>query len=157
MGLLRCELKDHEADDIAPLPIRKPNGDLQTFACLEHAKELGFFCEAHQRIHLGFDDGSHACVVCIEEKVEKADPRIGPWYWGLLKKHLSEDEFTMILAEALEAHDETMEHPTKLLLRWIITAAERHGKLDQEIVQEVIDSGSVGLILPPITGLEETR
>jgi hypothetical protein len=59
--------------DIVILPKRKPDGCLDTLSCLECARKSGIYCLRHNRPHLGFEDGSTACVLCVEEAVEEAD------------------------------------------------------------------------------------
>jgi len=51
------------------LPLRHPDGRLNTLACEGCAEKSGAYCLIHQRPHLGFEDGTTACKECIDEKV----------------------------------------------------------------------------------------
>lgn len=53
------------------LPLHQPNGSLITMACEKCARASSAFCQKHDCIHQGFQDGSTACITCVEELVLK--------------------------------------------------------------------------------------
>lgn len=67
---MECEICGETVADLAIIPIKQENGSLITLACIKCAKDKGMFCTRHNRPHIGFEDGTHACILCIEEEVE---------------------------------------------------------------------------------------
>lgn len=73
---MRCELCRSNPETIVLLPIRQPDGKLVTFACLDCSKESGHYCLEHDRPHLGLEDNTSACIICIEEAVQQEGEKI---------------------------------------------------------------------------------
>lgn len=62
-------------DPVILVPTWQPDGSLAAFACLDCSKSKGLYCEKHERPHIGFDDQTTACVICIEELVKQEGHR----------------------------------------------------------------------------------
>jgi len=64
---VRCEICQSDPDTLLIIPMHQSNGSLCTVACEECAIKQGFYCIDHSKIHIGFNDGSHACPACVSE------------------------------------------------------------------------------------------
>jgi len=65
---MKCEIcgkKDPKV--IGVLPIQMKNGNLCTLACEECMKKSHTYCKEHDRIHIGFIDGTTACGECVNK------------------------------------------------------------------------------------------
>lgn len=68
---MKCEICGNDKVlTICVIPLPKPTGELNTMACQPCAVEKGMFCEKHQKVHLGFVDGTHVCLGCHKELFE---------------------------------------------------------------------------------------
>jgi len=52
---------------MAILPIQMKDGSLCTLACEECMKKSHTYCKEHDRIHIGFVDGTTACSECVNK------------------------------------------------------------------------------------------
>ena len=132
-----CDKKDMDTTVILPPGrIVKPGEPLNVMACLECAKGSALYCHKHEKPHLGFEDGSTACIGCIEEKVFSAK-----WqailYSNQIKESLSEDGYREIYREALKASRVVGSTPEMAILRFIITKAMRKHQTEVEVLKEV--------------------
>ena len=65
-----CEICDEEKSSlIIILPIKQTDGKLNTLACLDCAEKSSAYCIKHKLPHLGYEDGTTACKLCIDELV----------------------------------------------------------------------------------------
>ena len=94
---MRCELCGGDPTDIALLPIQQPNGNLTTIACISCAEETGTYCLRHGRPHLGFEDGTHACIACIEFRITDLGVQTAQRYFQRIETELPAEEFRQIM------------------------------------------------------------
>jgi len=73
---MRCEICRKDPETIVLLPLKQPDGRYNTFACMECSLESGHYCGKHDRPNLGFEDGTSACIKCVEEIVESDGEKI---------------------------------------------------------------------------------
>ncbi len=149
MPLMRCELRNHEADHLVLLPIHQPDGSSITTACLEHARESGAFCNTHEEPHLGFMDGTHACVRCIEDEVAQST-YLASSFAKVIRDRLSRDDLIELTEWSSVSSETNGSTEDVCILRAVITTAHRLGITDQEVIQEIIDRKTVEVILPPL-------
>jgi len=64
---MRCVFCGRDPNPVVLVPLQDAEGRLEQFACVTCAAEHGLYCSKHDRPHLGFQDGTHACVECVEE------------------------------------------------------------------------------------------
>lgn len=65
---MKCEKCSTDANPIYLLPLKdEASGRLDSFYCRHCALESGAFCTKHEKIHLGYADGTTACEICIAE------------------------------------------------------------------------------------------
>ncbi len=157
--MMRCELRDHEADTLAILPIPKPDGSLITMACLEHARESDYFCLTHDVPHTGFGAGGHTCLRCIDENVRELAYK-ATFYSRQLERGLTFQEFQRLSEWAELTSQITGDPPAVCILRATLTTAARlrrrkyRPSLDdaqnraEEVVQEALATKSAEKILP---------
>lgn len=141
-----CGTEDREV--FVVLPLHQPDGKLDTIVCLACAEKSRHYCLKHQRPHLGFADGTTACLVCIEERTIEEGEKIADALLSFIQNNpsllgLSElyrwGEITSLLSNT----------PEKLCYaRAVLTRALRLGKTPDEIIREVEGLGSVEMFLP---------
>lgn len=148
MPKMRCELRDHEADHLAVLPIPQSDGSFDTMACLDHARETEFFCRRHDHPHIGLGNGTHACLSCIEEQVAELAPQ-APEISKKLSQGLPQAEFDRFLEYSLGISVITYEGDLYIpILRAVITSAERLGKPWELVVEEALSRRSAENVVP---------
>lgn len=142
-----CEICGDPADVINLLPIKQPDGKLDTLACTSCAQESGVFCNIHQRPHLGFADGTTACKVCIDDQVEADTPEIASNFFREIDESPHKKKVLKELkewSEALEAFG--LPYETNVT-RAVVTVALRLKKTTEEIIKQVCEEGPE-VILP---------
>jgi len=146
---MKCEICGEESAEVfAILAIKKPDGCLNTIACLKCAKESPAYCNKHQRPHLGFaDDDTTACPLCIEGMAAEKEPAEADIF-RKFQKELSEKERRRLLNWAEDSASVTGNSKGVCTLRAIATKALRERKSFEEIVERIITEKSVGCILP---------
>ena len=146
---MKCEICGEDSAEVfAILAVKKPDGCLNTIACLECAKKSSAYCLKHQKPHLGFaDDDTTACPFCVEEMVKEKEPEEA----GIFKRfqnELSADERIRLLNWAEDSASVTGNSKGICTLRAIATKALRERKSFEEIVERIIAEKSVDCILP---------
>lgn len=142
---MECEICGVPATDLAIVPIKQENGSLITIACIPCARRLGVFCDQHQRPHLGFEGGTHACVLCIEEEVESmgiteyrqafcrvlpSDQRYYLKQWAPHTEGLPESK----LLRALVTHSHCNLTPVKEIISRILTGKNIYPFIPEEVL-----------------------
>ena len=144
---MKCDIcKKPISELIIILPLRQPDGKLDTLACEKCATKSKAYCAKHVRPHIGFIDGSTACIWCVDDLVtaNKGNAvRIRDRIWAELLEDEIEDlnEAAEISAEITGCSDSVA------ILRFIASAAIRSGKSIEEIVREITTSHSIASIL----------
>ena len=143
-----CELcGDSEADSLIILSLRQPDGRLNTIACLKCARESPAYCNKHERPHVGFEDNTTACLMCIEEMVRKHRTEEMSIFHTLEQK-LPRREFDLLLEWADVSSSISGDSAATCILRALATKARRTKKSIAEIVEEVTAEQSISSILP---------
>lgn len=146
---MKCEIcKNDIGNTIVLLPIKKPDGCLDTIACLKCAENSSTYCKKHKRPHLGFaDDDTTACILCIEEVVaEKRSQEIS--IFNTLKEHLPPGEWEDLVEWADLSSSITGNSQATCVLRAITTKALRLNVLVDKIITQILETNSVDVILP---------
>ena len=146
---MRCEICGaREFNTIVLLPIKKPDGCLNTIACLSCAEESPAYCRKHERPHLGFaDDDTTACVLCIEELIIESEDKL-PDIFDEFENNLPAEEYSRLKDWAEVSSDITGNYLSVCLLRALATKALRLKTTIEEIVKQVGQAKSVDSILP---------
>ena len=146
---MKCEICGKDSAEVfVILAIKKPDGCLNTIACLECAEKSPAYCKKHQRPHLGFaDDGTTACALCIEKMVAEKEPEEVNILKSFQKK-LPPNERRRLLEWAEVSAPITGNSKGICTLRAIATKALREKKNFEEIVEKIVDEKSVNCVLP---------
>lgn len=149
-----CEIcKSENSPIIVVLPLRQEDGQLSTMACMNCAEKSSVFCNKHGRPHLGFNDGSTACIFCIEEVVIAKQHEI-PVILTTLGTQLPQKQYQRLLdwANFVSTMGKTMGAdfgPTQIcILRALATKAMRSQTDIEEVVAMLIKTKSVSSIIP---------
>jgi hypothetical protein len=145
---MKCEICGEDIGEIVvSLPLKRPDGRLNTMACLSCAEKSPAYCKKHKRPHLGFIDGTTACIYCIEEMVaENRQKEIN--IFSNLRKYLPIEEVDRLLKWAEASSLITGTSPRTCILRAIATKAKRSNLSIEEVLEKIIEAKSVELILP---------
>jgi NAD-dependent SIR2 family protein deacetylase len=145
---MTCELcGDPSLQLILVLPLKRPNGNLNTMACLKCAEESSAYCKKHKRIHLGFLDGTTACPLCTEEMVKERISEKGRIF-NTLKQGLPPKEFNDLLEWADFSRAVTGNLRATCVLRSLASKALRTQKSIDEVIKQIISEKSAKSILP---------
>lgn len=130
------------------LPIKQPDGRLETMACLGCAEESSAYCLKHERPHIGFaDDKTTACVLCIEETVASKTTEADKIFKAL-RDNLPQEEATKLELWAKESSFITEDSLAISVLRFLATKALRLKTTVEKIEKQILRAKSVELILP---------
>ena len=144
---MNCELcGDEKSGTLVLLPIRQSGGKLETLACLACAKKSSAYCRKHNRPHLGFDDGTTACVPCIEETVAENAGKATEFMCDL-KRVLPLDEWERLTDWVEDSCSITGNSDEICVLRALATKALRSKRSIQEVAQQVSQNKTVDYIL----------
>ncbi len=143
---MHCEIcGENDVDVFVVLPIGQPNGTLDTIACLECAQESGAYCKRHQVVCLGFEDGTSACTLCIEEIVDSKKD-MGEKILRILRENLPEDELQRIEKWANYSGFLVSQSKERCILRAIAAKAERTDESFNRVLREVVEQESTEII-----------
>lgn len=159
---MKCKLCDVEMDIIVLIPLRQPDGALEILVCRKCALKQGMYCKRHERPHLGFEDGSHACVECIKERVQELRKR-GEGILKRLSQGLSPEVFKTLTEWAEFVSEEMKEawlpvvkvsvplEKTSLgcILRAIATRSLCANEATEAVIEKAITCGTIDSIVPP--------
>lgn len=145
---MRCEICGEEIDTIVILPIRKKDGALCTLACVKCSIASGKYCVKHDMPHIGYDDGTSACRLCVSERISKRAGSADE----ILKKIGSVLSGTRLedLNDWLSAVAPLRGGRAMALVADIALMAERTGMEEEEIIENIILKGSAAEILPEL-------
>lgn len=160
---MRCEICTEDKPDMAILPIHQENGNLNTIACLDCAKQSGAYCREHSAPHLGFFDGTSACRECIEDIVKEDGEKIAGNFAARVTSSQKRNEIQLAVNQWLEQIGESLHNvslgdlplailaaqtPHALMIsRAIITRAQRTHTTYEEVIDQVCFEGP-DIILP---------
>ena len=161
---MNCEVCGNESKEYALLPIRQPDGKLNTIACLDCSIESGVYCTRHNSPHVGFYDETTACRRCIDDLTRDYGEKIA----GTFAAKVFESELRDQIQDDINAWLEFLEGPaimgidlTDLRLaiqiietphalhvsRAIFTYAQRLKITPEEVIDKVAAEGAQ-IILP---------
>lgn len=161
---MKCEICGNDLYDLLVLlPKRQPDGKLVTFACVGCSIESGMYCQRHQRPHLGFDDETSACMICIDEQVEKDGERIVGQLSGTISRSEHKEEIKRDIDEWLQLIEWNLPNAdlgdlplaikyiqtphTLNIARAVVTYSQRMRVTPEEVIERVGKDGT-SLILP---------
>lgn len=136
-----CEFCGREPDTFILVPIRGKQGALEMIACMECAVSRGVYCTKHERIHLGFEDGTHACVLCIEEDV-RANLHRSDAIAERLDLEFDEAVRGEVIEQCMRSLSLIGGTVGHALVRSIATLARRAGTSFEEMMEWVIEAKS---------------
>jgi len=142
-----CEICGRRTEKFIILPIKQPNGDLDTLSCAECATKSSAYCSIHQAIHLGYPDGTTACPACIEEIVASEGAVIGSRV--LRNADLADEYWQQLLEWARDVQEITRETGIRVVSRAITSYALRFNLSTDQVIKMVAVDGP-RIILPPI-------
>lgn len=150
MKFLKCNAcgKEVNEDEFVVLSVEKTDGNSISIICFDCAENSPKYCEKHKRHHLGFMDGSTACLSCIEETIAQKESE-GFNVWGLFKKKLPAKEVFWLLDWADFSALITGNSKERCILWAVVTKALRNNQKIVEVIREVLERKSVSSILPP--------
>jgi hypothetical protein len=144
---MKCEVCQKNIGEVMViLPRHSGDGKLDTMACLSCSEKSDAYCKKHVRPHLGFTDGTTACIYCVNEltltnkdKAEAIRERI----YQVLSAHDLSD-----LKEAVEiaAHFGNCSRHLALL-RFIASKAVRSHHTIGQVTDKIIEEHSPRSIL----------
>jgi len=140
---MNCESCGDDSKEFVVLPGRLEN----KIVCLSCAEKSPAYCKKHKRPHLGFEDGSTACILCIEEMVEDKKKE-GVNVWGELCERIPAMELARLLDWAELTSSLKGETKERAMLRAVITKALRTDQPTKAVIRELIEKQSVSPILP---------
>ena len=143
---MRCELCHEDiGKTMVLLPITKQDGCLNTISCLRCARNSSAYCTKHNKSHLGFDDGTTACVLCVEEMVAGCANLSNDIFAQL--KTLPDDEYERLMQYVYGLRRITRNSEEVCILRLIAIKALRVKHNLMFVVNEVVARRSVEYIL----------
>ena len=144
-----CEICGTDVEGIMLLPIKHPDGRLETLSCLLCAKKSKNYCLKHEIPHVGFvGDDTTACHVCINELVMEGLGRSDSLV-DIMSTVLPSQEWMKIHLWLKMIVGLTNDSAEKCLLRAFITKQLRMkaGSIDV-VIHMVVDGNSADPILP---------
>ncbi len=145
---MHCEYcgRNLETIVILNIPSKKYIGSYNTFACIDCSKNNDAYCLRHEIPHLGFIDGTTACRLCIEEKVECLGEKVANNYFCELLKYLPNNQLKE-LHERFEPVSKSLnESIEKSIFRSIITYAMRFKKSHEEVMENMIEHWELAIL-----------
>ncbi|MBU1876992.1 hypothetical protein KKA72_01425 [Patescibacteria group bacterium] len=144
---MKCEICGETRDIVILLPIKTGGGRFDALACLKCAESSSTYCKIHKRPHLGFSDGTTACMNCIQEMVIENEQRYSD-ILTQLQEHLPNKEFNRLIEWAITVSQITEYCQLICVLRAIVTKAQRNNQSIKEVFQKIVEDKSVESILP---------
>jgi hypothetical protein len=132
---------------IMNLPLKKADGSLSTLVCLKCAQKSSLFCKKHQKPHIGFSDGTTACIYCIEEMVAKNQKK-RDIISNELREKLPQEELERLMNWATKSSSKNGSNVNTCILRLIATKAKRNSQSIEEVLKNTIEAKSVKCLLP---------
>ena len=145
---MNCEKCEKDANLLVILPLHRPDGCLNTIACLECAKKSGVYCLKHKKPHLGFDDGTTVCIYCIEAEVEQHRVELTDLVNTEIFSQIDEGAIERYNAWLAELSVKGGEINKPAGIRAIVTLALRR-RVEPKAVIEAIKNEGLDIILPP--------
>ena len=121
---------------------KQPNGKYNTIVCLRCAKKSGLYCKKHKRPYVGFEDGTFACIDCIEVKAEKWAEKISKMLSKVIQLSPHKDHILDSLRRYSRFNKMLLGSSYKVnVARAIVTYALRKRKNIKRIIRELCQKG----------------
>lgn len=151
-----CEICGEDPRTLIILPIHQPNGSLITLACEECAEKSSAYCRVHHVPHQGFEDGTSACLLCIELDVQIFEEGISNIF-----REISNDLQNPGFAPFVEWLNNIRqirwrESENTIITRAIITYARRMHIMTPDIFKEIEREHNANMLIPPVYLPEES-
>lgn len=144
---MKCEICGKDIGNIVVmLSLRQTDGKLDTQACFECARKSRAYCKKHEAPHMGFEDKTTACKLCIEEIVAQKRNDAGKGFaavpetariFCLLRETLPKEEFEGLTDEATLVGQITGSAMDLTIIRFIATKALRTGQSFEAVLEKV--------------------
>jgi len=151
-------------DVLIRLPIRQPDGALNTLVCESCAEKSDVYCLTHKRSHLGFVDETTICTLCVEEILEKDGERIAGRLAAAIsvsdkalesqqaiRRWLTGVRFDLPIVSSVELPSVVrfLNTPYALNIARAVVAYSQRMRFTPEEVIEMVAIEGAGVILPP--------
>lgn len=147
MNCQLCDRDDRDDDEvfvILPVNVIGSTGPFAHYSC---ALDKGFVCKRHKSVHQGFYDNTHACLLCINDKVLNLAPSSKEMVKSLRDK-LPDSEWEDLEDAAEIASLITRQDTIELaVLRFVVCLAERTNSTPEQVVMKILQSRSVSELL----------
>ena len=145
-----CEHCEDETEVLNILPIKRANGSLITLTCTPCAEKTSAFCKEHERPHMGFDDESTACRLCINERVEAEWEEVSESFFKEVNSGENREEILTLLDEwNTDASRITHQPLEKNLARAVITRSERLHVGTDKVIKQACEEGAAIIVGDP--------
>ena len=145
---MKCEnCGEEDCNEFVLLPGKVGDRNSTGIACIDCAENSSAYCKEHKKPHIGFFDGSTACLTCIEGAVEKKKSE-GFNVWKILKEELPKEEILRLI-EWAKFSAFISRDIQKCMIRAVVTKALRSHKEIKDVIREILFKKSVSPILPP--------
>jgi hypothetical protein len=134
---MTCEICGADTSREIFLPIHQQNGNPNTIACLSCAESSSGYCKQHRAAHIGFYDGTTACVLCVEQ-VTNSHVEIASSLIERMKSALPTDEWNTVVEIAKMNGLITRSSVQTGLIRILATKALRHKKTVEQTLDDIM-------------------
>lgn len=110
----------------------------------------GYYCVTHKHPHLEFDDGTHACTDCVEQRVRALTIETAERYALEIRRHISTEEILQLVAWDILSSRSTGTRPLLTILRAIVLYAQRHAISEEQVMRQIVEQKSVTIINPAL-------
>lgn len=128
---MECEICGADTVLIS-LPIRRQDGCLDTYGCIDCARTKRVWCDRHDRPHTDLGDG-HGCLRCIEQETKSTKGN----YLGRLKIGLPPGEYEEMMERVHLSGAVSEDDPGTCVRRFIITRAHSLGLTSEEVLRRI--------------------
>jgi hypothetical protein len=144
MNCVFCGMKN--MDVIVLVPVCQLDGSLSSLACLPCSIQKGLYCEKHDRPHIGFDDGTTACIFCIDNLVKREMYRAHE-LTSKICEVISNSEIVSLNQAAGISSEVTGDSKDFSVLRFVASRAQRSKLSIDEVISKIVEKESCQFIL----------
>jgi hypothetical protein len=134
-----CETCGRQTDLWICLPIHQQDGTLNSLVCLSCAEKSDAYCHMHEMPHIGFSDGTHACIPCINDAFRIYGAQIGRCL--LDRIDLADGRWQPLLSWAEDVMPITNEFYPSIIGRAVITLGLRLHQNEEWIIHQTLIYG----------------
>lgn len=142
-----CEFCGIDAEVLCLLPIHQPDGRLDKFACHACAITSGVYCVNHDTPHHGFNDGTHACLNCIEDLTQdlvRRYPAMSSKVQGCVSAYMYERwrSWCVTAADVMRCNQ------NEAVCRAMATLAMRTATTSEELLERLVAERDITVLIP---------